>query len=143
MKVGTGLSKFSKKYKDRHIDVAIAEQHAVTYASGISAAGGIPIIAIYSTFVQRAYDQIIHDIALQKLPAVICMDRSGLVGPDGPTHHGVFDIPFLRAVLLNLINHLSKSGGLELAKRSFINNKSNKMVVNIILVKMLILIICI
>jgi len=124
MKVGTGLSEFSKKYKDRHIDVAIAEQHAFTYASGISAAGGTPIIAIYSTFVQRAYDQIIHDIALQKLPAVICMDRSGLVGPDGPTHHGVFDIPFLRAIPNIIIT--SPKDGFELHDLLYTAIKSNK-----------------
>ena len=98
MDVGTGLSEFSKIYADRYIDVGIAEQHALTYSSGISASGNIPIVAIYSTFIQRAFDQIIHDIAIQNLPLIICMDRAGLVGPDGPTHHGIFDISFLRMI---------------------------------------------
>tara|TARA_B100000579_G_scaffold433801_1_gene453288 strand:+ start:207 stop:2069 length:1863 start_codon:yes stop_codon:yes gene_type:complete len=98
MDVGTGLSEFSKLYADRYIDVGIAEQHALTYSSGISASGNIPIVAIYSTFIQRAFDQIIHDIAIQNLPLIICMDRAGLVGPDGPTHHGIFDISFLRMI---------------------------------------------
>ncbi|MBI44745.1 MAG: 1-deoxy-D-xylulose-5-phosphate synthase [Candidatus Marinimicrobia bacterium] len=124
MKVGTGLAEFAKKYKDRHIDVAIAEQHALTYASGISAAGGVPVIAIYSTFIQRAYDQIIHDIALQKLPAVICLDRSGLVGADGPTHHGVFDIPFLRAIPNIIVT--SPKDGFELHDLLYTAIKSRK-----------------
>ena len=98
MKVGTGLSSFADKYPDNYIDVGIAEEHAVTYGAGLSAAGRLPIIAIYSTFMQRAYDQIIHDISLQDLPAILCMDRSGLVGNDGPTHHGVFDISFMRTI---------------------------------------------
>tara|TARA_Y100001970_G_C14222949_1_gene853797 strand:- start:89 stop:1975 length:1887 start_codon:yes stop_codon:yes gene_type:complete len=98
MKVGTGLSDFSQKYSNRYMDVGIAEQHAITYAAGISASNILPIVAIYSTFIQRAYDQIIHDVAIQKLPIVICMDRSGLVGPDGPTHHGIFDIVYLRTI---------------------------------------------
>jgi len=98
MKVGTGLSSFADKYPNNYIDVGIAEEHAVTYGAGLSAAGRLPIIAIYSTFMQRAYDQIIHDISLQDLPAVLCMDRSGLVGNDGPTHHGVFDISFMRTI---------------------------------------------
>tara|TARA_Y100000994_G_scaffold74338_1_gene61134 strand:- start:8020 stop:9891 length:1872 start_codon:yes stop_codon:yes gene_type:complete len=109
MEVGTGLSEFAKLYSDRHIDVAIAEQHALTYSSGIAASGNIPIVAIYSTFIQRAYDQIIHDIALQDLPVIICMDRAGLVGPDGPTHHGIFDIAFLR-IIPNMIVTSPKDG---------------------------------
>ena len=98
MGIGTGLNKFLKQYPNRCIDVGIAEEHAVTYAAGLSAGGVFPIIAIYSTFMQRAYDCIIHDIALQKLPAIFCLDRSGLVGHDGPTHHGVFDISFMRSI---------------------------------------------
>jgi 1-deoxy-D-xylulose-5-phosphate synthase len=98
MKIGTGLKKFSQQYPERCIDVGIAEEHAVTYAAGLSAGGILPIIAIYSTFMQRAYDCIIHDIALQKLPAIFCLDRAGLVGHDGPTHHGVFDISFMRSI---------------------------------------------
>ena len=109
MEVGTGLSQFSKLYSDRYIDVAIAEQHALTYSSGIAASGNIPIVAIYSTFIQRAYDQIIHDIALQNLPVILCMDRAGLVGPDGPTHHGIFDIAFLR-IIPNIIVTSPKDG---------------------------------
>ena len=95
MEIGTGLSQYTSKYPDRYIDVGIAEGHAVTYSAGLSSAGILPIIPIYSTFMQRAFDNIIHDFALQSLPGIFCMDRSGLVGNDGPTHHGVFDISFM------------------------------------------------
>jgi len=98
MNIGTGLKIFTDKYPDRSIDVGIAEEHAVTYAAGLSSSGVYPITAIYSTFMQRAYDCIIHDIALQKLPGLFCMDRAGIVGNDGPTHHGVFDIGFMRSI---------------------------------------------
>ena len=98
MELGTGISKFAQNYKDRYIDVGIAEGHAVTYAAGISASGKLPIVPIYSTFMQRAFDNIIHDFALQRLPGIFCMDRAGLVGNDGPTHHGVFDISFMRSI---------------------------------------------
>tara|TARA_Y100000748_G_C15416738_1_gene457647 strand:+ start:124 stop:978 length:855 start_codon:yes stop_codon:yes gene_type:complete len=98
MELGTGISKFAQNYKDRYIDVGIAEGHAVTYAAGISASGKLPIVPIYSTFMQRAFDNIVHDFALQKLPGIFCMDRAGLVGNDGPTHHGVFDISFMRSI---------------------------------------------
>ena len=98
MNIGTGLKVFTDKYPDRSIDVGIAEEHAVTYAAGLSSSGVYPITAIYSTFMQRAYDCIIHDIALQKLPGLFCMDRAGIVGNDGPTHHGVFDIGFMRSI---------------------------------------------
>ena len=98
MKIGTGLDKFSIIYPKRYIDVGIAEGHALTYAAGLSAAGILPIVAIYSTFMQRAYDQIIHDLSLQKLPAILCMDRAGLVGNDGPTHHGIFDLAFMNSI---------------------------------------------
>jgi 1-deoxy-D-xylulose-5-phosphate synthase len=125
MEVGTGLAEFAKLYNNRHIDVAIAEQHALTYSSGFAAAGGIPIVAIYSTFIQRAYDQIIHDIALQELPVIICMDRAGLVGPDGPTHHGLFDISFLR-IIPNIIV-TSPKDGYELHDLLFTALKANKM----------------
>ena len=124
MDVGTGLSEFSKLHKDRYIDVGIAEQHALTYSSGIAASGNIPIVAIYSTFIQRAYDQIIHDIALQNLPVIICMDRAGLVGPDGPTHHGLFDISFLR-IIPNIIV-TSPKDGFELHDLLFTALKVNK-----------------
>lgn len=98
MCAGTGLTKFEKKYPSRFFDVGIAEQHAITFAGGLATKGIKPFIAIYSTFIQRAYDQIIHDIALQKLPIVICLDRAGFVGEDGATHHGAFDISFLLPV---------------------------------------------
>jgi len=98
MDIGTGISEFCRNYPDRYIDVGIAESHAVSYASGLATEGIVPIIAIYSTFMQRAYDQIMHDILLQDLPAVFCMDRAGLVGPDGPTHHGIFDISMLNSL---------------------------------------------
>lgn len=93
---GTGLNKFAERFPERFFDVGIAEQHAMTFAAGLAADGFRPVTAIYSTFVQRAYDQVFHDICLQKLPVTIAMDRSGVVGDDGPTHHGVFDISYLR-----------------------------------------------
>ena len=95
---GTGLVEFSEKYPERFFDVGIAEGHATTFAGGLAADGIKPYLSIYSTFLQRAYDQVIHDLAIQKLPVVICMDRAGLVGEDGPTHHGVFDIAYLSTV---------------------------------------------
>jgi len=98
MKDGTGLRKFKSKYPNRFFDVGIAEGHAVTFAGGLATQGIRPVVAIYSTFLQRAYDQLIHDIALQKLPVIFAIDRAGLVGEDGPTHHGTFDIGFLRTI---------------------------------------------
>ncbi|MGV8075004.1 MAG: 1-deoxy-D-xylulose-5-phosphate synthase [Syntrophobacteraceae bacterium] len=95
---GTGLGSFSNQFPDRFFDVGIAEQHAVTFAAGLAAEGFKPVVAVYSTFLQRAYDQIIHDVCLQELPVVFAMDRGGLVGEDGPTHHGVFDLSFLRSI---------------------------------------------
>jgi len=95
---GTGLVPFRDKFPKRLFDVGIAEQHAVTFAAGMAAGGMKPLVAIYSTFLQRAYDQLIHDVALQKLPIVFAIDRGGLVGEDGPTHHGVFDLTFLRSI---------------------------------------------
>ena len=92
---GTGLSEFSKVYPNRTFDVAIAEQHAVTMAAGIALQGLKPFVALYSTFLQRAYDQVVHDVCIQKAPIVLCVDRAGMVGNDGETHHGVFDISFL------------------------------------------------
>jgi len=109
MKDGTGLNLFESKYPERVFDVGIAEQHAVTLASGMAISGMKPFVAVYSTFMQRAYDQIIHDVALQNLPVVLCLDRGGLVGADGPTHHGAFDISFLRCVP-NLAVMLPKDG---------------------------------
>ncbi len=95
---GTGLTKFRKAHPDRFFDVGIAEAHAVTFAAGMALHGMRPVAAIYSTFLQRAYDQIIHDVGVQKIPVVFCLDRAGLCGPDGPTHHGVFDLAYLRLV---------------------------------------------
>lgn len=95
---GTGLEMLAEELPDRFFDVGIAEQHAVTFAGGMAAAGLRPIVAIYSTFLQRAYDQIVHDICLQGLPVVFAIDRAGLVGDDGPTHHGIYDLSYLRAV---------------------------------------------
>jgi 1-deoxy-D-xylulose-5-phosphate synthase len=93
---GTGLTPFAKAFPDRFFDVGIAEQHALTFSAGLAAEGFRPVAALYSTFAQRAYDQIFHDICLQKLPVTLALDRGGLVGDDGPTHHGVFDLSFLR-----------------------------------------------
>jgi 1-deoxy-D-xylulose-5-phosphate synthase len=98
MREGSGLVKFSQQFPDRYYDVAIAEQHAVTFAAGMACDGLKPVVAIYSTFLQRGYDQLIHDVALQNLPVVFAMDRGGLVGQDGPTHHGAFDISYLRCI---------------------------------------------
>ncbi|UCG14834.1 MAG: 1-deoxy-D-xylulose-5-phosphate synthase [Deltaproteobacteria bacterium] len=98
MPEGTGLSQFAALYPDRFFDVGICEQHAVTFAAGLALEGFRPVAAIYSTFLQRAYDQVVHDICLQNLPVTFVMDRGGLVGEDGPTHHGVFDLSYLRHV---------------------------------------------
>ncbi|MBU1105822.1 MAG: 1-deoxy-D-xylulose-5-phosphate synthase [Candidatus Riflebacteria bacterium] len=98
MKEGTGLNRFALDFPARFFDVGIAEQHAVTMAAGMARGGLRPFVAIYSSFMQRAYDQVIHDVALMKLPVVLCLDRAGLVGEDGPTHHGVFDVSFLRCI---------------------------------------------
>ncbi len=95
---GTGLDIFQKEMPDRYFDVGIAEEHAVTFAAGMATQGIIPVVAIYSTFLQRAFDQIIHDVALQKLHVVFVLDRAGLVGADGPTHHGSFDLTYLRLI---------------------------------------------
>jgi 1-deoxy-D-xylulose-5-phosphate synthase len=98
MPSGSGLVKFMQTYPERSRDVGIAEQHAVTLAAGLATAGFTPFCAIYSSFLQRAYDQLIHDVALQNLAVVFCIDRAGLVGADGPTHHGAFDLAYLRAI---------------------------------------------
>jgi 1-deoxy-D-xylulose-5-phosphate synthase len=95
---GTGLKGFAKQFPKRFYDVGIAEQHAVTFAAGLACNGIKPVVAIYSTFLQRAYDQVLHDVCLQNLPVIFAMDRGGLVGADGPTHHGVFDFSFLRHI---------------------------------------------
>ncbi|MDR2401187.1 MAG: 1-deoxy-D-xylulose-5-phosphate synthase [Deferribacteraceae bacterium] len=98
MKDGVGLTKFAELFPKRFFDVGIAEAHAMTFAAGLAAAGMKPYFAVYSSFLQRAFDQTLHDVALQKLPVKICVDRSGLVGQDGPTHHGVFDLSYLRQI---------------------------------------------
>ncbi|MFN2528221.1 MAG: 1-deoxy-D-xylulose-5-phosphate synthase [Candidatus Baltobacteraceae bacterium] len=95
---GTKLSKFAKRFPERYFDVGIAEAHAVCFAAGAAAAGLKPVVAIYSTFLQRAYDQIVHDVVVQNLPVVFCMDRAGLIGDDGPTHMGLYDIAYLRTL---------------------------------------------
>src|SRR6185295_628487 len=95
---GTGLAKFATTFPDRFHDVGIAEQHATCFAGGLAAAGVKPFATIYSTFLQRAYDQIVHDVAVQRLPVRFALDRAGLVGEDGATHHGLFDIPYLRCL---------------------------------------------
>lgn len=95
---GTGLTEFAREFPERFFDVGIAEEHAVTFSAALSQGGLRPVAAIYSTFLQRGYDQIIHDVALQGLPVIFCIDRAGLVGEDGPTHHGVFDLAFLRPI---------------------------------------------
>jgi len=98
MREGSGLVRFSREYPDRYFDVAIAEQHAVTLAAGMACEGAKPVVAIYSTFLQRAYDQAIHDVALQNLDVLFAIDRAGVVGPDGATHAGSFDLSYLRCV---------------------------------------------
>jgi 1-deoxy-D-xylulose-5-phosphate synthase len=106
---GTGLENFAKEHPDRFFDVGIAEQHGATFSAGLAAGGLKPFYAVYSTFLQRGFDQVVHDIALQKLPVVFCMDRAGLVGDDGPTHHGCFDISYLRAIP-NIVIFAPKDG---------------------------------
>jgi 1-deoxy-D-xylulose-5-phosphate synthase len=98
MREGSGLVDFARRFPQRYFDAGIAEQHAVTLAAGQACAGMKPVVAIYSTFLQRAYDQLIHDVALQDLPVLFAIDRAGLVGPDGPTHAGSFDLSYLRCI---------------------------------------------
>ncbi len=95
---GTGLDQFSREIPERFYDVGIAEQHGVTFAAGLATEGFVPVVAIYSTFLQRAYDQVLHDVCLQNLPVVFALDRGGIVGDDGPTHHGLFDYSYLRTI---------------------------------------------
>ena len=98
MREGSGLVEFEQKFPERYFDVGIAEQHAVTFAAGLACQGAKPVVAIYSTFLQRAYDQLVHDVALQNLPVMFAVDRAGIVGADGPTHAGVYDLSFLRCI---------------------------------------------
>ena len=95
---GSGMIEFSKEFPDRYYDVAIAEQHSVSFAAGLACEGMKPVVAIYSTFLQRAYDQLIHDVALQNLDVLFAIDRAGLVGLDGATHHGAFDLSYMRCI---------------------------------------------
>jgi len=112
MREGSGLVEFSKQFPDRYFDVGIAEPHALTFAAGLATEGFRPVVAIYSTFLQRAYDQVIHDVCLQNLPIIFAIDRGGLVGADGPTHHGVFDLSCLRAI--PNLTVMAPANGLEL-----------------------------
>ena len=98
MREGSGMVEFSQRFPEQYFDVAIAEQHAVTFASGLAIGGYKPVVAIYSTFLQRAYDQLIHDVAIQNLPVLFAIDRAGIVGADGPTHQGAFDLSFMRCI---------------------------------------------
>jgi len=98
MSSGTGLDAFAARYPDRFFDVGIAEEHAVTFAAGLAAGGMKPAVAVYSTFLQRAYDSVLHDAALQGLPVLLCVDRAGLNSSDGVTHHGIFDVSFLSGI---------------------------------------------
>jgi len=109
MPEGTGLVKFSQKFPDRFFDVGIAEQHGVTFAAGLATEGFKPFVAIYSTFLQRAYDQILHDVCLESLPIIFAVDRGGIVGEDGPTHHGLLDLSFLRS-MPNMVVMAPKDG---------------------------------
>jgi 1-deoxy-D-xylulose-5-phosphate synthase len=109
MPEGTGLSAFAERFPDRFFDVGIAEQHGVTFAAGLATEGFRPVVAIYSTFLQRAFDQIIHDVCIEKLPVIFAIDRGGLVGEDGPTHHGQFDLSYLRS-LPNMVVMAPKDG---------------------------------
>ena len=98
MREGSGMVEFSKRFPEQYFDVAIAEQHAVTFATGLAIAGFKPVVAIYSSFLQRAYDQLIHDVAIQNLPVIFAIDRAGIVGADGQTHQGAFDLSFMRCI---------------------------------------------
>ncbi len=118
---GTGLTKFAEIFPDRFFDVGIAEQHAGTFSAGLATSGIKPYLAIYSTFLQRSYDPIIHDVALQNLNVVLCIDRAGLVGEDGPTHHGVFDISYLR--LIPNMTILAPKDGTELKNMLYFANQ--------------------
>jgi len=127
MPSGTGLIRLQEEMPDRFYDVGIAEEHAVTFAAGLARAGMRPVVAIYSTFLQRSIDQVIHDVCIQNLPVIFCLDRAGVVGPDGATHQGVFDIALLRATP-NLIL-MAPSSGTELAQMLWTARQQNRPVV--------------
>ncbi|MEI6093402.1 MAG: 1-deoxy-D-xylulose-5-phosphate synthase [bacterium] len=129
MQEGTGLSSFAEKFPERFYDVGIAEQHAVTFSAGLAKAGSIPVVALYSTFLQRSLDQVIHDIALNNLKVIFCLDRAGLVGEDGSTHHGVFDISYLRNIPNVSIMAPSSSRELQLMLWSSIDKYSGPIVI--------------
>ena len=124
MPAGVGLTNFAKEFPERFFDVGIAEEHATTFAAGMEADGLRPVVAIYSTFMQRGYDQILHDICLQNLPVTLCLDRAGLVGEDGATHHGVFDLAYLRTI--PNMNILAPKDENELRQMFFTAIDSNK-----------------
>ena len=124
MREGSGMVKFSQQFPAQYFDVAIAEQHAVTFAAGLAKEGMNAVVAIYSTFLQRAYDQLIHDVAIQNLPVLFAIDRAGLVGADGPTHQGAFDIPFLRCIPNMVI--MAPSDENECRQMLFTGHKLNK-----------------
>src|SRR5690606_7411612 len=98
MREGSGLVEFERRFPDRYVDVGIAEQHAVTFAAGLASEGLKPVVAMYSTFLRRGDDQYIHDVQIQNLPVLFALDRAGLVGADGATHHGAFDLSYLRCI---------------------------------------------
>ena len=123
MPSGTGLNKFAEKFEDRFYDVGIAEQHAVTFAAGMASEGLKPFVAIYSTFLQRAYDQVVHDVVIQNLPVRFMLDRAGYVGADGATHAGSFDLAYL-CCLPNVVV-MAPSDEAELAKMIMTASKHN------------------
>ncbi|MFT5542400.1 MAG: 1-deoxy-D-xylulose-5-phosphate synthase [Glaciecola sp.] len=124
MREGSGMVEFSRRYPDQYFDVAIAEQHSVTLAAGMAREGKSAVVAIYSTFLQRAYDQLIHDVAIQNLPVLFAIDRAGLVGADGPTHQGAFDISFLRCIPNMIV--MTPSDELECRNMLYTGHKANK-----------------
>lgn len=123
MREGSGMVKFSQQYPEQYFDVAIAEQHSVTLAAGLAREGKNAVVAIYSTFLQRAYDQLIHDVAIQELPVLFAIDRAGIVGADGPTHQGAFDISFLRCIPNMIV--MTPSDELECRNMLFTGHKAN------------------
>jgi 1-deoxy-D-xylulose-5-phosphate synthase len=128
MSSGTGLDGFAAKYPERFFDVGIAEEHAVTFAAGLSASGYKPVFAVYSSFLQRGYDQLIHDVALQRLPAVFCVDRAGFNNSDGATHHGIFDVAFASQLPNVKIYAPVTYKGLEASLREALDEKSTAII---------------
>lgn len=126
---GTGLSGFASRFRDRFFDVGICEQHAITFAAGLSLTGRVPVVALYSTFSQRAFDQFVHDVALQNLHVVLCLDRAGLVGEDGPTHHGAFDVSMFKMVPNTIIMAPSDEAELQNALYNAVFNYNQPVVI--------------